>query len=129
MSGSEIEGRDLNFAFIGDKAVSVGERSTVRVQNVHVAEARIGIVSKDGSALTVTGYEATQTRLYAGMAFIKKPMYGPAELIVTESVPGPEAFFNQSRNSLSVNDVIVPGRALDVELLYERIDGSEALVQ
>tara|TARA_Y100000389_G_scaffold202018_1_gene246232 strand:+ start:1561 stop:4242 length:2682 start_codon:yes stop_codon:yes gene_type:complete len=48
-SESKVDISDLNFYDIGDKAISAGENSIVKVGNVSINKSYLGIVSKDGS--------------------------------------------------------------------------------
>ncbi len=118
-SGSVINGAGLAFSDIGDKAVSVGEASTVELADIRVERAGAAVVSKDGSRFVVTGFEASDSELFDGMVYVKKPAYGPAVLVVTKTASGPGAFFNQTGNDLSVNGKAIAGRDLDVDALYE----------
>jgi hypothetical protein len=119
-SGSDINGESLTFTDIADKSVSVGERSNVHLTDVDARNVGIGAVSKDGSRLFIDGFRVEHFEVYAGMAFIKKPMYGAAEFTVTGTGLGYEAFFNQFPNSLVVDGVALSGLDLNVDDLYDQ---------
>jgi hypothetical protein len=119
-SGSDINGESLTFTDIVDKSVSVGERSNVHLTDVDARNVGIGAVSKDGSRLLIDGFRVEHFEVYAGMAFIKKPMYEAAEFTVTGTGLGYEAFFNQFPSSLVVDGVALPGLDLDVDGLYDK---------
>jgi hypothetical protein len=63
----------------GDKAVSAGEHSLVEAHDLHIADGRIGVASKDRS--TVELRDVVMDGLDIGLAaFMKKSEYGPAEM-------------------------------------------------
>lgn len=78
-SGSMVEISDCDMKMIGDKGVSGGEGSTLRVTRVTVEEAKIGIASKDHSQLITSDCSVTNCE-YGLVVFQKKPEYGPAYL-------------------------------------------------
>jgi hypothetical protein len=71
LSGSVFSGEDLTFDHIGDKAISAGENSQVKVQNLKISDTELGCISKDASRLTVRGIEFLRTRV-AFVSFQKK---------------------------------------------------------
>lgn len=119
ISGSTVKGDGLDFTGIKDKAVSVGEASNVTLSGIRITDAGTGIVSKDGSQLVVKGLTARDIHFYTGMAYIKKPMYGPARLDIGDSRVNAAKLFNQLKNSLVLDGKPVPGRDLDVDNLYK----------
>jgi hypothetical protein len=80
LSASDVEGRDLVFIGIGDKAISVGEASTARFSNITVDGAGFGIVSKDLSQVDVDGADLKNIIHFPLASYQKKPEYGPAAL-------------------------------------------------
>ena len=68
----------------GDKAISVGEKSYMKITNLEIRNASIGIASKDMSTVETKGISIDSTKL-AFTAFQKKPEYGPASLIIQDS--------------------------------------------
>ena len=73
-SESEVDIYNLNFYDIGDKAISVGENSIVRINNLFIDKSYIGVVSKDGSY--VYGKNITNQNVKIPFAaYIKKKEY------------------------------------------------------
>jgi hypothetical protein len=49
ISGSRVSVKNVVMSGIGDKGISVGERSEITAKNISIGKAKIGIASKDGS--------------------------------------------------------------------------------
>ena len=80
ISGTKLKINNLHFENIGDKAISVGERSELSGQSIRIDRANTGVVSKDDSDVkldTVTFKGIVGSPL---MTYIKKAEYGPARL-------------------------------------------------
>ncbi|MDA3817700.1 MAG: right-handed parallel beta-helix repeat-containing protein [Prolixibacteraceae bacterium] len=82
-SGSEIEITGCTITEAGDKGVSGGEGSTLVVKNTSITGSNIGIASKDKSVVTVYDSHVTGN-LYGLSAYVKKPEYGAAKIIVND---------------------------------------------
>ena len=80
ISGSATEVYDSTFANITDKAVSVGEHSSVLVQDVVIHDTGLGIASKDLSDATLLRVQISGARNAALAAYQKKPVFGPASI-------------------------------------------------
>jgi hypothetical protein len=81
LSGSTIEINHCAIENSGDKGVSGGENSIVKIENTKINRAKIAIASKDLSTVTV-GSVTMQNVDYGFVAFQKKPEFGPAKIIV-----------------------------------------------
>jgi len=78
-SGSKVDINNCRIVGAGDKGISCGENSELKVLNTTVDRANIGFASKDLSSLTLT--DCTGQNLNFGLlAFQKKPEYGPASI-------------------------------------------------
>ena len=78
-SGSKALIKNTLFNQVSDKAISVGERSRVKIEDIVVQNATNAIVSKDGSVVEVEDANLN----YVGRALVvikKKSGYGPATL-------------------------------------------------
>lgn len=117
-SGSNVSGSNLYFSAIGDKAVSAGEKSNLNLGTVTVDGAGSGVVSKDGSRVNISQLYATNTDLFAGMVYIKKKIYGPAEMTIEKTALKKGKFFNQKKSTLTINGKKINGKNLDVDDLY-----------
>jgi len=79
ISGSRVEIHSSQFFDIGDKAVSVGEGSTLGASQLTIVSADAGVVSKDKSVVNIrnSDFENVGNAL---MAYVKKEEWGPAEI-------------------------------------------------
>lgn len=123
-SGSVVDIQELKVEHCGDKAVSGGEASTLKLHKIWVNHAVTGIASKDGS--TITGDSlAIQNVEFGFAAFRKKPEYKQGYLslknVSTQTfkqylVIDKEAIINiNSRKYKGLTPV-------DVEALYARFE-------
>ncbi len=120
VSGSEIVVTKSNFNNISDKALSVGEESQMKVNDVNIKNVSIGVASKDGSNATISDVTFSGIKKAGLMAYIKKPEYGPAE-IVAESLAfklTDKKFITQKGNTIVIDGVETPPSDIDVEGLY-----------
>ncbi|MEO0471461.1 MAG: CotH kinase family protein, partial [Bacteroidota bacterium] len=78
-SGSKITVRECQVDGAGDKGLSAGEESTIRVFDMKVANSNTGVASKDLSLLIVEGLDIQDCRT-GFAAYQKKPEYGPASI-------------------------------------------------
>ena len=80
-SGSNIDLKFLYAANVMDKAVSAGEKSSVKIESVVLENLSIGIVSKDGSNLEVSDYRSNDVALDFAI-FNKKEEYGNPNFVL-----------------------------------------------
>jgi hypothetical protein len=64
----------------GDKALSAGEASQIKIKNIRISNASMGIVSKDKSVVTANEVYILKTEIGL-LAYQKKSEYGPGVLI------------------------------------------------
>ena len=83
ISGSDISIVNVTINEAGDKGLSAGENSKMKINNVTIKKSAIGVAGKDLSR--VEGKELTiiDNKL-AFTAFKKKPEFGPSQIILTE---------------------------------------------
>lgn len=70
---------------INDKAISIGEKSSIYIDNVSIVDSEIGIVSKDLSKLKINNYEFTNVKLPI-VSFIKKEEFGIPEIKIKNNI-------------------------------------------
>ena len=118
-SGSQIEIIGCEISKAGDKGISGGENSQLKISNTSINGAVIGIASKDYSQLEVTDVRLKNCD-YTYAAFRKKPEYGPASITVTpssEQVKGRMLLDLDSKITIG-SKVSVGKEKLDIESLY-----------
>jgi len=119
-SGSKSEVKNIFFENIGDKSISIGEKSDLEIKNIKISKSRIGIASKDGSKANISNIKLNDISDFGLMNYIKKPMYGEAQLIakdITINEPN-KLFINQKNNVMIIDGEIIDGQELNVEELY-----------
>jgi len=80
-SGAKINGGSLSGSNIGDKLLSIGEKSTVSLKEVSGSNLNIGVAVKDSSIAEITNLFLTKTNIETAV-FQKKPFFGPSKLFV-----------------------------------------------
>ena len=63
-----------------DKAISVGETSSIDIYDLEVSNSNFGVVSKDGSETDINNAKFENIKMYDLAVFKKKSYLGPAEL-------------------------------------------------
>ncbi|MEZ4848793.1 MAG: right-handed parallel beta-helix repeat-containing protein, partial [Bacteroidia bacterium] len=80
-SGSIVDAYSVRVINSGDKGISVGEESTVTIHSAFVSGAQTALAAKDLSRVTIKQIQMEKART-GFAAYIKKPEYGPATIIV-----------------------------------------------
>jgi hypothetical protein len=122
VSGSEVRIEGVQMQRVRDKAFSLGERSRAQISNVRVADAGTAVASKDASLTEVSDSEFERIRYTAIMAYVKKPEYGPSEVIARNVIlkeVGADALA-QLGSRMTLNGVEIAPEAIDIDELYER---------
>lgn len=79
-SGSQVVLSHCEVKNAGDKGVSAGENSQLKIDHLSILNANIGIASKDLSRIDANDILIADCR-YGLLAFQKKPEYGPASIV------------------------------------------------
>ncbi len=123
VSGSKVTVDGTRFTNVTDKAISVGEGSTLTARNVVAENGGVGAVSKDHSVLDIEDSTIRAMRGAGLMSYVKKPEYGPATLrarrvrIVATANPAQA----QIGSSLEIDGRPVTAQAMDVDLFYRTV--------
>ena len=120
-SGSDVEIVRCSFVNMGDKAISVGEDSRVRVRGGFADGVSIGIASKDRSHVAVDDMKISGARNYALAVFVKKDEFGPASLVANNVTIGGSGLGDtlvQTGCELTLNGTTIATEDLDVRALY-----------
>ena len=78
-SGSNVNLSNIKISDTGDKAISAGEQSNIKINNISIFNSKMGLVSKDNTELKVQNAYLENTDI-AVSAYIKKNEYGPASI-------------------------------------------------
>lgn len=79
ISGSDVEISSININNSGDKAISIGEKSNLKGNNIFINNSVIGIASKDLSEVRLKNVQIDNTKLCV-TSYQKKPEFGPASI-------------------------------------------------
>lgn len=85
LSGSNVEVSRVIINRVGDKGISVGERSKMNVENVTINSARVAIASKDLSIFKGYNLKFEDNKLCL-TSFKKKNEYGPASIFIDSPI-------------------------------------------
>jgi hypothetical protein len=120
LSGSDVSVRDCRFEGLGDKGLSIGERSRARVEGGQARDVAVGVAAKDASEVELSAFRI-EARHYALAAFVKKPEYGPARLVARgcELAGALGAAIAQTGCVLELDGVPQPTQDIDVEASYQ----------
>ena len=84
VSGTHLKLIDIKMRQIGDKGISVGEKSFLEADGIQIDGAVIGLVSKDLSRVNARNIEFAKIKGTAIMSYIKKQEYGPSQIVCDE---------------------------------------------
>jgi hypothetical protein len=82
VSGSTVELNNINFNKSGDKALSIGEKSSVTANNISISNAKVAIASKDSSEIKLDQLTIRDSS-FGFAVYQKKKEFGPASIITT----------------------------------------------
>ncbi|MDG1858292.1 MAG: right-handed parallel beta-helix repeat-containing protein, partial [Emcibacteraceae bacterium] len=119
-SGSTVTMRDLLIRNIKDKGVSGGENSYLTVLNSNIENSSIGIASKDGSEVKVSGVTITNPTSFSLMTYIKKSFWGIPTLSAENVTMNVEnSILAQYGTMLLIDGAEIETEGLDVKSLYQ----------
>ena len=121
ISASEVTVNRTHFRDISDKALSVGEQSTMVATDVTIEHVGTGAASKDGSSLEIRNSTIKQVENAGLMAYVKKPEFGHARIEASNiNFVGQIAQARVQKGSAVILDgTQVESEDVDVEQLYE----------
>lgn len=109
-SGSEVQLHSCEVKSAGDKGLSAGENSQVKLQNFKVSNVNIALASKDLS--TIEGEEITLMNcVYGLLAFQKKTEYGSANIKLNKLTFSNvfTKYLIEEESVLQLNKRVIPG--------------------
>jgi hypothetical protein len=122
ISGSRVKLNNINLNKVGDKALSIGENSSVIANNINITNAKVAIASKDSSEINIDGLSIRDSS-FGFAAYQKKKEFGPASIITTN-------FSSESVGTLYVleedSSLIVNGSAIVPSSKVHPLDRIEA---
>jgi hypothetical protein len=119
-SGSNVSINQTKASNVKDKAVSAGEESILYIENSNFSNIGSGIVSKDGSEVSVLNTSIKDVSVSPAMTFIKKSFYGAPKLVLQScDIEADSNLIAQTGTSIIINGVQIETQDLNVENLYQ----------
>ncbi len=108
-SGSNVQLKDIIIYGAGDKAISVGEKSKITIEDITVLNSKIGLASKDSSNVEATNVKISNTR-YGVVSYMKKSEYGSSRINISEIsvLNSEEKYLVEKGSSIKVNNRDIP---------------------
>ena len=119
LSGSNILIKNTSLSLIGDKAISIVEKSNVKVQNLNISNSRYGIANKDESKLQGNSIKILNSTDYDILAFTKKPYYSYSTLKLDDVEYDIKKSLIQTGHQGKINNLNLNTQNIDVKSLYE----------
>jgi hypothetical protein len=120
LSGSVVTINDVTVNGVGDKAISVGEKSSAKASNIWIKGAEIAVTCKDQSQLTIDHCAISDSRIGV-TAYQKKPEFGPGSIAATKlTQTGSEVpYMIEKRSTMTLDGKAIPSTHKKVkDLLY-----------
>ena len=113
-SGSEVVAKNVSINQVGDKGISAGERSEIRLENVEINNANIAVASKDLSKLNIKNIDIKNSKI-AAAAYQKKSEYGPGFLNIEQIKIANtlNTYLSEKRSIIKVNDETIKSTDLN----------------
>ena len=118
LSGSKVSIEDIVVSNVADKAISVGEESTLNINNLKISDSRIGIASKDSSKVEGKKIKISNCELYDFAVYQKKSYFSGAFLKVQAETSCKESIV-QKGSKLILNDKKLVDKIFEVKKLYD----------
>jgi len=118
LSGSNVSISNINAINIGDKAISAGEETVVKLNQLNISSSRIGLASKDSSIVEGSNIKISNCGLYDFAAYQKKSYFSGAFLKIQANSTCDETFV-QEGSELIVNNKVYNSKNLDIKKLYD----------
>ena len=119
-SGSDVTINNVNLNKIGDKAISVGEKSLVKINNLNVSNSKIGIASKDSSSVLGENISIKNCVWYDFASYKKKSFFEGGYMSL-KKVDGCNKPMVQNKSTMIINEKKIKTRKINVKDLYSGI--------
>lgn len=132
-SGSNVIVNNMTGLRIKDKAISVGEKSSINISDIDLKQVGVGVASKDGSLATVENCKIEDPLVAGLMTYVKKKNYTSPTLKASncnikfnifsklnDQEKKDRKYFRQTGSTLKVDNIkSIPAKLLNVDLLYQ----------
>ena len=121
-SGSVSKITNCKIVGVRDKAISIGEKSTVEVARCQITNVSVGVAAKDGSQANCLDLSIHNYRAHAAMTYNKKDFYETASMRISRSYidRGSEPFICENGSHMYVGNKRIQPKKMNVKDMYER---------
>ncbi len=107
-SGSKVDLNEILITSVGDKAVSAGEDSKIKISNLDIEDAYIGVSSKDLSTIEINNLKITKSKI-AVLAYQRKLEYGPGTIKINDIIldNNVENYLSQKNSKILIDNKMV----------------------
>ena len=121
VSGTSLTLQNVVMENIGDKAISVGEKSSLVAEDIYIDGAVLGLVSKDRSNALAKKVKFENISGTAIMTYIKKQEYGPSSAECNEcSFVGDLVLTgSQEGTKIRLNGSVIQNASLTQKQMYD----------
>ena len=116
-SGSNSNIIDTRISDVQDKAISVGEKSIIKLKNINITKSSIGIASKDSSKVFGENVIISNCKLHDYASFQKKSFFTNG-FIELKNSKGCNKELVDKNSFLSINGKVFKGKEIDVKKEY-----------
>jgi hypothetical protein len=120
-SGSKIQVTRANLRDIKDKAISIGENSSIKLHDVFILNSGTGVAVKDGSLAVIDNTRLNKISHIGLMAYLKKPYYSFPRVIADELIIDAQdrEVLAQTGSFILMNGKKIETTDFDVDAIYK----------
>lgn len=119
-SGSEVDLKNIIADNVFDKAISAGEKTKLKIDDLRISSSGIGIASKDSSEVYASNIKITNCRI-SDFAVFQKKKYFAGGFLKADKVSSCNLSILQKGSNLSVNGKKIDGKIINIKKLYDGI--------
>ena len=117
-SGSEVDLKNIIADNVFDKAISAGEKTKLKIDDLRISSSGIGIASKDSSEVYASNIKITNCKI-SDFAVFQKKEYFSGGFLKADKVSSCNLSIVQKGSNLSVNGKKVDGKIINIKKLYD----------
>ena len=117
-SGSEVDLKNIIADNVFDKAISAGEKTKLKIDDLRISSSGIGIASKDSSEVYASNIKITNCKI-SDFAVFQKKEYFSGGFLKADKVSSCNLSIVQKGSNLSVNGKKIDGKIINIKKLYD----------
>ena len=108
---------EISINSVGDKAISAGEDSKLKISDLDIKNAYIGVTSKDSSFLEIDNLKIINSKI-AILAYQRKLEYGPGTIKINNIIleNNDENYLSQKNSKIFIDNKIVDHIEMDYNI-------------